>query len=58
MADLTLKEMSKLVGRHFKTLQRLARQGRLPGAYKLGGKWSISNEAADKLRRLPAKESE
>jgi len=53
MSDLTLLELSCLVGRHVKTLQRLARQGRLPGVYKLGRKWSISRAAADELRKVP-----
>lgn len=53
MSDLTLKQLSRIVGRHVKTLQRLARKGKLPGVYKLGRKWSISKAAANELRRLP-----
>jgi hypothetical protein len=56
--DLTLGELALLVGRHIETLRRLARMRELPGVYKLGGRWAISREAADALRRVPRPERE
>lgn len=53
MADLSLKQLASIVGRHEGTLRRLAREGKLPGAYRLGGTWLISREAADRLRQIP-----
>ena len=55
--DLTLGALARITGRHVETLRRLARTGRLPGAYKLGGRWAISPEAADRLRRVPPAEA-
>ena len=51
--DLTLSELAETVGRHVETLRRLARLGRLPGVYRLGGRWMISRAAAERLRRVP-----
>lgn len=52
--DLTIQEFSLITRRHVETLRRLARMEKLPGAYKIGGRWMISQEAADKLRNIPA----
>jgi len=54
--DFTIDELARLVGRHVETLRRLARMEELPGAYKLGGRWAITREAADRLRRVPRPE--
>lgn len=51
--DLSVKDLARLVGRHPETLRRLARRGRLAGAYRLGGRWGICREAADRLRGVP-----
>ncbi len=56
--DLSFQELAELTGRHVETLRVLARCGRLPGAYKLGGRWAISRAAADALRRVPRRERE
>ena len=53
MSDLTIRELAEITGRHPETLRRLARLDRLPGAYKLGRTWSITREAADRLRHVP-----
>lgn len=50
--DLTLQELAFVVDKHPETLRRLARRGRLPGVYRLGGRWMISREAADRLRKV------
>lgn len=52
--DLTFQELSQVTRRHPETLRRLARIGRLPGAYKIGGRWMIAEENARRLRQLPA----
>lgn len=53
-SDLTLLELASITGRHPETLRSLARQGRLPGVYRLGGRWLIAEEAVQHLRNLPA----
>ncbi len=52
MPDLTMADLAKLTGRHVDTLRRLARTHRLPGVYRLGNCWMMTQEAADRLRRL------
>jgi excisionase family DNA binding protein len=52
MPDLSIKDLAALVGKHEVTLRRLARNGELPGAYKVGRDWRISQQAADRLRGL------
>ena len=56
--DLTLNELAVLTGRHPETLRRLARAGKLPGAYRLGRCWMISRAASDRLRCITACGSE
>jgi len=53
MPDLTMAKLAELTGRHVDTLRRLARTNRLPGAYRLGNRWLMTQEAADQLRRFP-----
>ncbi len=55
--DLTIHDLAAITGRHVETLRRLARIGRLPGVYRLGRRWMISREAADKLRCVPMREN-
>lgn len=50
--DLSIPELARVVGRHPETLRRLARTDELPGVYRLGGRWMISREAADRLRKV------
>ena len=52
MPDLTMAKLAELTGRHVDTLRRLARTNRLPGSYRLGNRWLITQEAADRLRGL------
>lgn len=54
MADFNIEQLADLVSCHGATLRRLAREGRLPGAYRLGGggSWRIRAEAVDGLRGL------
>jgi hypothetical protein len=56
MADLTMIDLAKVTGRHVETLRRLARMNRLPGVYRLGCRWMITHERADRLRALPGAE--
>ena len=51
-ADLSLVELAALTARHPETLRRLARMGKLPGVYRLGGRWMIARASADKLRSI------
>jgi hypothetical protein len=53
-SDLTIEELAVITRKHPETLRRLARTSRLPGVYRIGQRWMISIEAANKLRGLPA----
>ena len=53
--DFTLEDLSKITGRHHETLRRLAREGQIPGMYRLGRHWLIARENAARLRRLPVR---
>ena len=51
--DLTLAELALLTRRSLETLRRLCRAGSLPGVYRIGRRWMISQAAADVLRKIP-----
>lgn len=57
MSDMTIRQISEVVGMHPESLRRIARSGRLAGIYKLGGSWRLSPERLGELRNL-AKEQE
>ncbi len=42
--DFTLRQLAAITGRHVETLRRLARAGKLPGAYRLGDRWLVNRE--------------
>lgn len=50
--DLTIETLARIVQKHPETLRKLARQGRLHGAYRLAGRgaWRIRSEAVAELR--------
>jgi excisionase family DNA binding protein len=48
--DLTVQDVAKLTGVHPATVRRLARVGRLPGAYKMGSLWRFAREGIEELR--------
>ncbi len=50
MPDLTIQDVAALTAVHPETLRRLARAGRLPGAYKIGRQWRIAAEALARVR--------
>ena len=50
--DMTLMALAEITGRKVETLRRLAKTHKLPGVYRLGGRWMITKEAADRLRGL------
>jgi excisionase family DNA binding protein len=49
-SDYTVRDLAALLGIHPETLRRLARAGRLPGAYKVGTRWRFAREAIEDLR--------
>ena len=49
-SDYTVHDLAALLGVHAETLRRLARAGRLPGAYKVGTRWRFAREAIEDLR--------
>lgn len=49
-ADLTLKEVSILTKKHVETIRRLARQRRIPGAYRVGNRWMFRADAIEAMR--------
>jgi excisionase family DNA binding protein len=48
--DLTAAQVAELTGVHPATVRRLARAGRLCGAYKIGRQWRFAREAMERLR--------
>ncbi len=50
--DLRLDQIAEVTGVHPETLRRLARSGRLHGAYRLGKAWLVRREALDEIRGL------
>jgi excisionase family DNA binding protein len=48
--DYSVRQLADLVGVHPDTLRRLARAGRLPGAYRVGTRWRFAYEAIEELR--------
>ena len=48
--DMSVNELSKLTGFTPEALRRLARQGNLPGAYRLGGRWLINKGEFERHR--------
>lgn len=50
MPDVTLQEIATITRRHIVTIRRLARTGKLPGAYRIGRRWMFRSEAIDSLR--------
>jgi excisionase family DNA binding protein len=48
--DLTASQVAELTGVHPATVRRLARDDRLPGAYKIGRQWRFAREAIEHLR--------
>lgn len=51
MPDLKLSQVADIIGVRVGTLRRLARQGRLEGAYRVGGEWRVNRKALATLRR-------
>lgn len=49
--DLTIVEVAQITGAHPESLRRLARLGRLRGAYRLGGMWLVRRDAFDAMRK-------
>ncbi len=49
-ADYTARELARLLHVHPRTVRRLARDGDLPGAYKVGRLWRFRREAVQKMR--------
>ncbi len=54
--DLTLAEVAEIVDLDVESLRRMARAGKLPGLYKIGGSRRMTRRALDKLRQLPKRE--
>ncbi|MFO7958728.1 MAG: helix-turn-helix domain-containing protein [Candidatus Brocadiia bacterium] len=48
--DLTVQNVAELMGVHPETVRRLARAGRLSGAYKIGRQWRFAREAIERIR--------
>lgn len=50
--DLTLEEAAKVLRRNPVWLRTMAREGKVPGAYKFGGLWMIRRECLREIRGL------
>ena len=55
MQDLTPEQFAEKTGRNPETIRRLARAGRLPGAYRIGGRWYVRHDALERLREESVK---
>jgi excisionase family DNA binding protein len=53
LPDYTLAEYAQIVRIGSATLQRLAKQGKLPGVYRIGSRWRVRRQVADQ-RGMPA----
>ncbi len=51
--DLTINEAAEVLNIHSETMRELARTGQVVGIYKIGGRWRISQDALDVIRRIP-----
>ena len=49
--DYTSQDVAELVCVHPETVRRLAREGRMPGAYKIGSRWRFARERIEEMRR-------
>ena len=54
---LTLKETAEILGISHWTVEDMARNGKLPGAFKLQGTWLVSKPALDAFLADPAQKS-
>lgn len=50
MPDLTIRELAEVAGLHVETVRRLARLGRIPGAYRIGEQWRVNRKTWEKHR--------
>lgn len=48
--DMTIGQASRITGLRPASLRALARDGQLPGAYKLGGSWRVNREMFEQHR--------
>ncbi len=51
--DLTIADLAHITGYHPETLRVMARRGQLPGVYRIGRKWLMTQKASNKLRGIP-----
>jgi len=52
MPDVTFAELARITRTHVVTLRRLAQTNKLPGAYRLGGRWMFRAESIALLRGI------
>jgi len=48
--DMTIGQIAKVTGYAPESLRALAKKGKLPGAYKLGGRWLVNREEFERHR--------
>ena len=53
--DYTSQDVAELVCVHPETVRRLAREGRMPGAYKVGSRWRFARERIEETRAQTAR---
>ena len=56
-SDIPFSDLARITGRHVESLRRMARKGKLTGAYRLGGRWILRREALDFLRGMDDEQS-
>ncbi len=48
--DMTLNDIARVTRYTPASLRALARRGKIPGVYKLGGRWLVNREEFERLR--------
>jgi excisionase family DNA binding protein len=49
--DMTIAQIARVTGYNRESLRRLAKSGKLPGAYRLSGRWLVNKETFDAIRQ-------
>jgi excisionase family DNA binding protein len=57
MKLLTTQQAADLLGINLNNISLRCRQGKIPGAVQIGGRWLIPEESLEKIRAYPEKKN-
>ena len=57
MKLLTTQQAADLLGINLNNISLRCRQGKIPGAVQIGGRWLIPEESLDEIRAYPEKKN-